>query len=303
MSAAYYAQFELNEGRPVASSIPATEHSVMTAWPKEQDAIENMVRKFGKGVYAVVMDSYDYRRALTHVLPRIKPLKEQEGGYMVLRPDSGDPVEAVLLGLRGGEGAFGSTVNEKGKRVLNNCGVIQGDGINFDTIGRILEAVEAAGYSPESVAFGMGSGLLHKLNRDTMSFATKLSHVHPADGPPRDTMKLPKTDSGKASLPGELAVVRVDGVPTVFPKEAAPSGAEDLLRVVYDCGPVPGAFPDSFDAVRARVRGEWDALPPRPATDSGRPWDASLVAKVEAWRTAKHDVLYSSYAPRDDAAE
>lgn len=33
LSAAYYAQFALNGGRPVGQSIPATEHSVMTAWP------------------------------------------------------------------------------------------------------------------------------------------------------------------------------------------------------------------------------------------------------------------------------
>ena len=34
MSAAYYAQFELNNGKPVAQSVPATEHSVMTSWPR-----------------------------------------------------------------------------------------------------------------------------------------------------------------------------------------------------------------------------------------------------------------------------
>ncbi len=33
LSAAYYAQFALNGGKPVAQSIPATEHSVMTSWP------------------------------------------------------------------------------------------------------------------------------------------------------------------------------------------------------------------------------------------------------------------------------
>ena len=41
---------------------------------------------------------------------------------MLLRPDSGDPVEAVLLGLEGGDGAFGSSVNAKGYKVLNSCG-------------------------------------------------------------------------------------------------------------------------------------------------------------------------------------
>lgn len=59
MSAAYYAQFVLNGGRRVAQSIPATEHSVMTAWPSEKAAIEHMIENFGSGIYACVMDSYD----------------------------------------------------------------------------------------------------------------------------------------------------------------------------------------------------------------------------------------------------
>jgi hypothetical protein len=61
------AQFELNGGRPVANSIPATEHSVMTSWPNEQQAIENMIKHFGSGVFACVMDSYDYAAALSEV--------------------------------------------------------------------------------------------------------------------------------------------------------------------------------------------------------------------------------------------
>ena len=53
-------QFELNEGDPVGSSVPATEHSVMTSWHTEQAAIENMIQQFGSGMFACVMDSYDY---------------------------------------------------------------------------------------------------------------------------------------------------------------------------------------------------------------------------------------------------
>ncbi len=53
-------QFHLNGGHPVAMSIPATEHSVMTSWRTEQAAMENMMEQFGTGLYAIVMDSYDY---------------------------------------------------------------------------------------------------------------------------------------------------------------------------------------------------------------------------------------------------
>ena len=55
-------QFELNGGEPVGTSIPATEHSVMTAWHTEKAAIENMIDHFGDGLFACVMDSYDYMR-------------------------------------------------------------------------------------------------------------------------------------------------------------------------------------------------------------------------------------------------
>jgi nicotinic acid phosphoribosyltransferase len=53
----------------------------------------------------------------------------------------------------------------------------------------------------------MQGGLLQKVNRDTLQFATKLSHIIYADGSVRDVMKNPKTAKSKRSLPGELAVV------------------------------------------------------------------------------------------------
>jgi nicotinic acid phosphoribosyltransferase len=105
---------------------------------------------------------------------------------------------------RAADKVFGSTVNKKGFKVLNGCGVIQGDGVNYTTISNILDATIQLGFSVENVAFGMGAGLLQKLNRDTMSFATKLSHIRYADGTVRDIMKTPKTDAAKFSLPGTL---------------------------------------------------------------------------------------------------
>jgi hypothetical protein len=47
------AQFNLNNGRPVARNIPGTEHSVMMAWPGEREAIENMIQHFGSGAWWV----------------------------------------------------------------------------------------------------------------------------------------------------------------------------------------------------------------------------------------------------------
>ena len=58
----------------------------------------------------------------------------------------------------------------------------------------------------QAVAFGMGGGLLQKVNRDTMSFATKLSHVTYADGTDADIMKSPTGDTGKISFPGTVSL-------------------------------------------------------------------------------------------------
>lgn len=60
---------------------------------------------------------------------------------------------------------FGSSTNSKGFKVIKGAGVIQGDGINVITIGKILQAVVGEGFSAENVAFGMGGGLLQRVNR------------------------------------------------------------------------------------------------------------------------------------------
>lgn len=56
-----------------------------------------MIEKFGNGVYATVMDSYDYDRALNKVVPTVSAEKNKKGGLWVFRPDSGDPVEVFLF--------------------------------------------------------------------------------------------------------------------------------------------------------------------------------------------------------------
>ncbi|KAG1671884.1 hypothetical protein FOA52_003451 [Chlamydomonas sp. UWO 241] len=266
MSAAYYAQFHLNGGRPVGMSVPATEHSVMTAWGTESQAMENMIDHFGEGIFSIVMDSYDYAKALSELLPAVVAKKQiGKGGFMVLRPDSGDPVEAVLMALHAADKVFGSVVNKLGYKVINGAGVLQGDGIDIIVMAKIADAVAAAEFSAECVAYGMGGGLLQRLNRDTMSFATKLNHIVYASGEAHDCMKQPQTDTGKFSLPGMVAVKRVDGVPTAFPKGGAGTDEvgpnDNLLRVVYDKGPVAGLMWDNFETVRARVTVEWGALP------------------------------------------
>ncbi|CAG8434172.1 6690_t:CDS:10 [Diversispora eburnea] len=202
MSAGYYVQYKINNGKPIGLSIPATEHSVM----------------------------------LSHKT-------EKKGGFLVIRPDSGNQVEVVLMALRAEEKIFGCDVNKKGYKVMRKCGVIQGDNVTIHSLKAILKAIKEAGYSAQNVLFGMGAGLLQKINRDTMSFATKLSHIRYADGTERNIMKIPTMDSTKISLP----------------ECCPPNDPDNLLRVIYDHGKVVEW--DDFDTIRKRVAKEWKALP------------------------------------------
>ena len=268
MPACYDAQFNHNAGHPVASSVPATEHSVMTSWPNETDAMLNMLEKYGENpIISVVMDSYDYDHALNVVLPDIARVMETTDKYkqcqLVLRPDSGDPVESVLKGLLAAEKCFGVTINKKGYKVLNRSAVLQGDGITMHTIRDILTAVTSPAYqySAQNVVFGMGGGLLQKVNRDTMSFATKLSYIQYNQEDYKDVMKMPKTDSGKYSLPGLLAVAKEGGNLTVYPADHVPQGAVNAMQVVYDNRPLI-RIKKSWDEQRQQVEEGWHMADP-----------------------------------------
>jgi nicotinamide phosphoribosyltransferase len=211
-----YEAAEIYYGEDMAGfSIPASEHSTMTAWGMdfEYEAYQNMIKQFGKGaLYAVVSDSYDIYNACDNIWgQQLKAQVEAASGTLVIRPDSGVPHEVVrqiveILGNR-----FGFTTNDKGYKVLNHVRVIQGDGINHEEIVRILEALKIRGWSADNVAFGMGGALLQQCNRDTQKFAIKASSII-VNGKVKDVYKAPVTDNGKRSKRGRLKLVYNDGV-------------------------------------------------------------------------------------------
>lgn len=244
-----------NNGKHVGTSVIATEHSVMTSWADELDAIKRAIEITPTGgIVSVVADSYSYNNFLNTYLPMVAGIAQDKGVLFVIRPDSGDPVQAVLDGLRAADRAFGSDLNSLGYKVLRGAAVIQGDGIDIHKLFQIADAVQAAGYSAQCVAYGMGGGLLQKQNRDTLKVAIKLCAIDFGDGlEPR--MKKPSTDITKTSLPGPFAVHTVSGMPQVYPKhdEDVP---RDQLETIWDCGPV-GYKWDTIDQIRERIRKEW----------------------------------------------
>jgi nicotinamide phosphoribosyltransferase len=249
-------------GEPMAGhSIPAAEHSTITAWGRDGElgAYRNMLRQFGRpgALLAVVSDSYDLDAAVTRLWGgALRDEVIASGATVVIRPDSGDPTSVVLRTVQSLDAAFGSDVNAKGYRVLRHVRVIQGDGITRESIASILAALAGAGYSADNVAFGQGGALLQQVNRDTLGFAMKASAAE-VDGQWRDVFKAPVTDPAKRSKAGRLTLMRRgDAFATVRVdspgyQQALVDGATEVLRTVYQDGRL--LVDDSFAAIRARA--------------------------------------------------
>jgi len=196
-------------------SIPAAEHSTITAWGEENEAkaYANMIDKFGGPgkLVAVVSDSYDIYNAARNIWG--KELKEKVksfGGTLVVRPDSGNPASTVLGVLNILGERFGTTINGKGYAMLPPyLRVIQGDGVNEHSINDILNVLKVKGWSADNVAFGMGGELLQTVNRDTLKFAMKANAISSDGGTSwKDVYKKPVGDASKASKAGRLMLVK-----------------------------------------------------------------------------------------------
>lgn len=197
-------------------SIPASEHSVMTSWggrDGEPRAMKNMIEQFGGAfpLIACVSDSYDVFNAAENIwggqlLEDVKASRST----IVVRPDSGDPVETPVRVIEILMEKAGHTVNSKGFKMLPDFfRVIQGDGIDEATIEKILRTMKARGLSADNIAFGMGGALLQKMDRDTSAFAMKCSSIE-IDGKWEDVYKDPVTQSSKRSKRGRLELVKTE---------------------------------------------------------------------------------------------
>jgi nicotinamide phosphoribosyltransferase len=241
-------------------SIPAAEHSTITSWGRdgEVDAYRNILNNFATpgSIVAVVSDSYDIYNAAENLWGgELRQQVIDSGATVVIRPDSGDPVEVnrKLIEILGSK--FGYTTNSKGFKVLNNVRLIQGDGINELTVRSILGAFMAMGWSADNIAFGMGGALLQIVDRDTQKFAMKCSAAE-VNGKWIDVVKDPVTDSGKKSKAGRVTlwtngtgeyVSSVDE-----PKQWADRGWTKALVPVFWDGKLEKEY--SFDEVRANAR-------------------------------------------------
>lgn len=86
----------------IGGSVNATEHSVMCAGSKESE-LETFRRMicdvYPNGIVSLVSDTWDLWKVLTVILPTLKQEILARNGKVVIRPDSGDPVD-ILCGKK-----------------------------------------------------------------------------------------------------------------------------------------------------------------------------------------------------------
>lgn len=234
----------------IAYSVPATEHSIMTSMGESGESfiIKNLLDKFPRGILSVVADSYDIYRFVGEYVcktfkDRIMTREPDANGNcaFVVRPDSisqmhKTPAEQVVWILQTLWSSFSGHVNNKSKLVLDkHVRVLWGDGIDKDGINEILTAVVEAGFSAENMVFGMGGGLLQKINRDTQRSAFK-SCAQKRGGMWHDIQKKP-LDPSKISKKGRLKLVRrFDAHAAVYLTVPEDAPGEDLLETVFENG-------------------------------------------------------------------
>jgi nicotinamide phosphoribosyltransferase len=228
------------DGTDISYSIPASEHSTITAWGKDNEnkAHENIINQFlleGK-VIASVIDSYNtFETASKTISSELKEKIINSKGTLVVRPDSGKLPDTIieLLNTLSSEENFGYTLNSKGyKELPSYIRVIQGDGVDKNSIEDILISMKENNYSAANITFGMGGALLQKLDRDTYSFAMKVSAIH--DGNTwKDVYKEPSNDKTKNSRRGRFAIVQNDELEVV---DLEKLNQTNLLKTRYKDG-------------------------------------------------------------------
>jgi nicotinamide phosphoribosyltransferase len=248
----------------VINSVNASEHSVSTTCiftMGESQMLKYFMDQFPTGILSVVSDTFDLWKLITEYLPENKEQIMSRDGKLVIRPDSGDPVDIICgKGIyKSGDSLlmteeidedvyapefkgviellwdiFGGTVNEQGYKILDpHIGAIYGDSITLDRQIQIYERLADKGFAATNIVLGVGSYTYQMNTRDTFGFAAKGAWFE-ADGKAYDIFKDPITDDGtKKSLKGLIMVDEDHEVHTQCSWEEEEIG---ILQTIYEDG-------------------------------------------------------------------
>ncbi|WP_298475429.1 nicotinate phosphoribosyltransferase [uncultured Maribacter sp.] len=237
----------------VVGSVNATEHSVMCAGTKDDEigTFKNLMKTYPTGILSVVSDTWDLWKVLSEYLPQLKEEVLARDGKLVIRPDSGDPVdiicgEALEVGGKTPKdigvvemlwNLFGGTINEQGYKVLDpHIGAIYGDSITTTRAENICQRLHDKGFASTNVVLGIGSFTYQYNTRDTFGFAMKATSVV-VNGERREIFKDPITDDGVKKSAKGLVKVEIQNSEYVLIDQVSPEEEnEGELKVIYQNG-------------------------------------------------------------------
>jgi len=253
----------------VCGSVNATEHSVMCAGSKEDEVgtFRNLMETYPTGILSIVSDTWDLWKVCTEHVVTLKEEILARDGKVVIRPDSGDPVD-IICGYDNSSwiqsnkatfgddnvitnsdspekkgviellwDVFGGTINEQGYKVLDShIGAIYGDSITIERAEEICKRLEAKGFASTNIVLGVGSFTYQYNTRDTFGFAMKATYVD-VNGEGRQIFKDPITDDGtKKSATGLLSVYNSAGLLILLDQCSWEDEAKGELQTIYRNG-------------------------------------------------------------------
>lgn len=248
--------YDIDDCEFIAGSVSATEHST-TSSSIEIEMDHTTDRSFAEflffrrliteiyptGIISIVSDTFDFWNVVDHIIPALKHEILQRNGKVVIRPDSGDPVD-IICGTDTSAGlieklwnTFGGTVNSKGFKVLDpHIGAIYGDSITLERQRNILEKLMKKGFSSDNIVLGVGSYTYQMTSRDTHGIAMKATSCV-VNGKRYEIYKDPKTDDGtKKSLRGLLIVSQIGNTFTVSDRVSPTQETHGCLKPVFENG-------------------------------------------------------------------
>jgi nicotinamide phosphoribosyltransferase len=236
----------------IGGSVAATEHSVMCMGTIEDEigTFRRLITEvYPKGIVSIVSDTWDLWKVLTDYLPKLKNEVLSREGKVVIRPDSGDPVDIICGNPEGKNeadkkgvvellwGTFGGSTNAKGFKELDpHIGSIYGDSITVARATAICERLKAKGFASTNVVLGIGSYTYQYNTRDTFGFAMKATYGE-VNGQGREIFKDPITDDGtKKSAKGLMRIDLTNGVYTLKDQATWAEEAGGELKEVFRDG-------------------------------------------------------------------
>lgn len=252
----------------IGGSVAATEHSVMCMGTTEGE-LETFRRLicevYPKGILSIVSDTWDLWKVLTEYLPELKNEITNREGKVVIRPDSGDPVD-ILCGNPNGKNlneqkgviellwdCFGGTTNDKGyKELVPQIGAIYGDSITIERATQICERLKAKGFASTNVVLGIGSFTYQYNTRDTFGFAMKATYGE-VDSEGRAIFKDPITDDGtKKSAKGLMKIELENGKYQLLDQVTWETEKTGELKEVFRDGKL--LIDQRLKEIRSRIR-------------------------------------------------